>query len=68
MISDALEGASNENKVQITRHEFRVHGGPHNDLFVKVTRFGVQLSFLQQTAPYPHLPPKAFPLPGLKGA
>ena len=37
MIPDPLDGASNEDKVHVTRHKFRVHGGTRNELFAEVT-------------------------------
>ena len=43
VISDALEGASNENKVYVVWHKLGVHGCLPNNLFDEVTRHGVQL-------------------------
>src|SRR5271157_1306337 len=47
MIPDPLEGASNEDKVQVTWHKIRIHGGPRNKLFDEVTRYSVQLPVLE---------------------
>jgi hypothetical protein len=44
MIPDPLEGASDEDKVQVAWHKFGVHGGPRNKLFAEVTRYGSSLS------------------------
>ena len=47
MIPDPLKSASNEDQVQVAWHKFRVHGGPRNELFANVPRYGVQLSVLE---------------------
>jgi hypothetical protein len=38
MISDSLEGASNEDKVQITTHGLGVNNRPLNELFGDIAR------------------------------
>ena len=41
MIPDPLKGASNEDKVEVTRQKFGVHGRMLNELFAELTRQGV---------------------------
>ena len=49
MVPDALKGASNEDKIQVTRHKLRVHGRPlgaqpeAGDLFQRELGRGAQL-------------------------
>ena len=36
MVADPLKGASNEDQIDVTRHQLRVPGGSFNELFVDI--------------------------------
>src|SRR5215469_7445839 len=47
IITDPLKSASNEDKVHVAWHKFRVYGSPRNELFADVPRYGVQFSVFE---------------------